>query len=125
MGGRQVSATVQSVHIWGFFDDDGGRRLPDGGAPSSLSPYDHFCRVRRNVHHFGGELDDLRTTRTLDGWLVGVEFETPERKDGKAARMWHVIAEPRSPWGDPTTAAQQVADMRAVADQAAREGGAE
>jgi hypothetical protein len=100
---------VRSVHIWGFFDADGMRRLPDGGAPSNLTPYDHFVIVRRNVHHGGGELADIRSTRELGGWMVAVEFETPERPDGHAARMWHVIAEPRTPWPDPTTTVEETA----------------
>lgn len=43
----------------------------------------------------------LRVTRTLDGWLVGTEFETPSRD--AAARMWHQIVQPQQPWPIPST----------------------
>lgn len=95
-------AGIASIHLWGFFDANGKPRQPDGAAPSDLTPYHHHRLIERNVAHFGGTIANLRTTRTLDGLLVGTEFETPERADGSAARMWHQIVQPREPWRDPT-----------------------
>ena len=92
--------TIQSIHICGFYDDQGGPRLPDGGSPSMLSPYEHYRLIERNVSHFGGHITERKTTRTLDGWLVGVEFVVPAH--GDAAAMWHRIAQPREVWADPT-----------------------
>lgn len=93
-----TSDRVASVHLWGFYDDEGQPRLPDGAAPSDLSPYHHHERIASHVAYFGGSVTSLRVTRTLDGDLVGTEFETPPR--GGAARMWHRIIQPQREWPD-------------------------
>lgn len=95
---QPMADRVASVHLWGFYDDDGRPRFPDGAAPSDLSPYSHHQRIADHVAHFGGDVANLRVTRTLDGRLVGTEFDTPPR--GNAARIWHRIIQPQSEWPD-------------------------
>lgn len=82
------------IHICGFYADD--RPRLDGASvtvcPDGETPYTAFVRVRSNIHHFGGELDNIRHTwplgeRRLDANRI--EFESPAH--GAAARMWHVI----------------------------------
>lgn len=87
---------IKSVHLWGFYDEAGNPRQPDGAAPSDLSVYHHHKQVESNVVRCGGTIAQLRVTRTLDGWLVATEFETPARD--KAARMWHRIVQPSEEW---------------------------
>lgn len=88
----------QVAHVWGFYDDDGRPTFPDGVAVSEETAYEAFCRLRRHVHHFGSDMESLRTTRTLDGWFVGAEFDVPPR--GQAARIWHRVMQVQNGWPD-------------------------
>jgi len=101
-----------TVHAWGFFKDD-RPRTPSGIAVSAETPHDAFARIRANITHHGGLNTNTRVTRTLDGWFLGAEWETPQREDGSANRMWHVVTQESESWpmpglsesGTPTTQA--------------------
>lgn len=96
---------VQSVHLFGFFEADDLSRpnLPSGAAPSSLTPWEHFERLRRHHAHFGDEVTDCKTTRTLDGLFVAAEWVSPPRAgDGHGATrpIWHMVTPPSEMWAD-------------------------
>jgi hypothetical protein len=87
---------IRSVHTWGFFDDDGKPRRPDKSAPSRMTVHEHHVQVISNITRHGGTITELRTTRTLGGWLVGTEFVAPAHD--QTAAMWHTITEPAEVW---------------------------
>lgn len=87
------------VHVWGFYDEAGRPRKPAGVALSEGTPHETFVGLRSHLLHHGGELVDLRTTRTLDGWLVGVEFDVPAH--GGAATIWHQVLTTSEAWPVP------------------------
>lgn len=91
-------SVVASVHAWGFFDEQGNPRRPDGIAPSTLTPFEHYERLMRHLDHFGADLTRHSTTRSLSGYFVAVEFDTAPR--GNAAAMWHTVAPPKDMWPD-------------------------
>ena len=94
---------VRSVHMYGFFrDDDTGRpELPTKAAPSPLTPWEHFERLRRHHAHWGDEITECRTTRTLDGWFVAAEWVSPARSETTRTKpMWHMVASPDDMWAD-------------------------
>ena len=91
-----------TIHAWGFFEN-GCPRTPDGIAVSAESPHDAFARIRANITHHGGLNTNTRILRTLDGWFIGADWETPEREDGSAARMWHKVSREADSWPMPTT----------------------
>lgn len=95
------------IHVWGFFDEEGHPKTADGAAVSDVSPYSTHLNVVDNVARHGGDVSNLRVTRTLDGWLVATEFETPPREG--ADRMWHRIAFANDPWGQVPEAARKAA----------------
>jgi len=86
-----------TVHAWGFVRDDVWGP-PNGASATSETPTEVHNRVVSNIQHFGGKIDHLVSTWGLDGWLAGTAFETPERDDGAAAHMWHVIQQASDPW---------------------------
>lgn len=84
--------TTTVVHIDGFYDGDVKRvdGMNVSVCPAGESPYDAFCRIRSNIHHFGGEVEKIRRTVPLGGGpAVAIEWESPTH--GKAAHMWHMV----------------------------------
>lgn len=97
-----MSDPLKTAHIWGFYDPEGNPSTPAGVSISTETPYETLCRLRRHVLHFDGDIEGLKTTRTLDGWMVGAEFDVPER--GAAACIWHRVMRVQDAWPDfPTT----------------------
>lgn len=85
------------IHIWGFYNEDGTPRLPDKAAAENRVAVNVFKYVRENLEAHGGTIENLRVTRSLDGWFVGCDFDVPAH--GKAAHMWHRIVTTSEPWG--------------------------
>ena len=96
------------VHIWGFYDDAGHPRQPDSAAAEEGSVYATHKAVEANVLRHGGNITDLRVTRTLDGLLVGTEFDVPAH--GGAARLWHRIIRSSEPWNARTDQADEAVE---------------
>lgn len=92
---------IRSVHLFGFFaaDDPTRPERPTSAAPSTLTPWEHFERLRRHIAHWGDDLTDCRTTRTLDGLFVAAEWTCPPR-EGRDKPMWHMVAPPAEVWAD-------------------------
>lgn len=99
-----MSEQIRSVHLFGFFTDDDTTRpeRPIKAAPSPLTPWEHFERLRRHLAHWGDEVTDFRATRTLDGWFVGAEWTCPARTDraGEDKPIWHMVMPPDTMWPD-------------------------
>lgn len=86
-----------TIHVWGFYDDAGNPRKPDSAAVEDATPYAVHRAVEANIIRHGGTIAHLRTTRTLDGFLIGTEFEAPAHDN--TARIWHKITRSDDPWG--------------------------
>ena len=83
---------MSTIHACGFYTDD--RPRVDGMSvavcPDGETPYQAFTRIRSNIHHFGGEIESIRTMRPLDvGGPVRIEWGSPAHD--ATARMWHVV----------------------------------
>lgn len=101
-----MSEQRPTVHMWGFFDEEGRPCTPNGAAVSWESPAVVTNRVLSNVEHFGAEVVDRHTTRTLDGWCVGANFVTLPRET--AAQMWHRIERASDDWPAKSNPAAEV-----------------
>lgn len=104
---EERTAEINSVHMFGFFEDDDLDRpeLPTKAAPSPLTTWEHFERLRRHFAHWGDEVTDCRTTRTLDGLFVAAEWTCPAREGERRRKpMWHMVVPPDSMWADFPTA---------------------
>jgi len=86
-----------TIHAWGFFDGD-DRRPFDGVAVSAETVIEVCQRLERHIAHFDAEVTDTRVARTLDGWLIGLDFVTPA--GGDAARIWHTVCRESDSWPD-------------------------
>ena len=95
-----MTAPGPTVHLWGIYDGDTQRSV-DGVAVCEGSVFETYETVVANITHHGGDIIGHSTTRLLGGWLIGVEFESPARADGRAARMWHRIVRATDPWPAP------------------------
>lgn len=94
---------IRSVHLYGFFADDDTARpeRPRNAAPSTLTTWEHFERLRRHFAKWGDEVTDCRTTRTLDGLFVAAEWTCPARSnESRDKPMWHMVVPPDDMWAD-------------------------
>lgn len=84
-----------TVHVWGFFNEDGTPRKPTGAAASDTSPLATWTNLESHLSHFGHPIDTCRRTYCGSD-LIGVELETAA--DAECAAMWHTITLADAPW---------------------------
>lgn len=82
----------QTIHVWGHEDgtDDVKAAICDGSVATVAR------RTLTEIERHGHEVANMRSTRTLDGWLVVLRCVVAVKDS--PARQWHVFTEPSQSW---------------------------